>query len=359
MTLPKLPKLHADEARWCQRLALARAAWADALASWASQGPEPYSTRLTHARARRLAGLEHAPLDAAWLLQASWDDAPLLLALDLSLALAAIDAHLGRPPELGRASRPLSGWEGGFVAARVAAWLDGLAEVGGPRLRASLTPAPASALKAWAKAPLLELELEVALDLAGRSLGGALRAWGAPEALERAWATRSPPSTPAARVGRWALAHPGLVLDAQLGWTLQVAPDHLYQLAPQALLVASALQHPPQVIAGGATLAPLRREGPWSHARFVVSHPGEVAMSSPDALSRALAQAHVEVVVELARQPMTLGALAALSEGQVLPLVQARPGEATLRAGDQILARGELVEVEGALALRVVSVGGT
>jgi flagellar motor switch/type III secretory pathway protein FliN len=56
---------------------------------------------------------------------------------------------------------------------------------------------------------------------------------------------------------------------------------------------------------------------------------------------------------------MTLGALAALSEGQVLPLVQARPGEATLRAGDQILARGELVEVEGALALRVVSVGGT
>jgi flagellar motor switch/type III secretory pathway protein FliN len=149
------------------------------------------------------------------------------------------------------------------------------------------------------------------------------------------------------------------VLDAQLGWTLQVAPDHLYQLAPQALLVASALQHPPQVIAGGATLAPLRREGPWSHARFVVSHPGEVAMSSPDALSRALAQAHVEVVVELARQPMTLGALAALSEGQVLPLVQARPGEATLRAGDQILARGDLVEVEGALALRVVSVGGT
>ena len=82
-------------------------------------------------------------------------------------------------------------------------------------------------------------------------------------------------------------------------------------------------------------------------------------MSSTDALSRALAQAHVEVVVELVRQPMTLGALAALSEGQVLPLAQARPGEATLRAGDQILARGELVEVEGALALRIVSVGDT
>ncbi len=57
--------------------------------------------------------------------------------------------------------------------------------------------------------------------------------------------------------------------------------------------------------------------------------------------------------VELCRVELPLAELARLAPGAVLPLAIDRRGRVTLRAGEQAVARGELVEVDGALGVRV------
>ena len=59
--------------------------------------------------------------------------------------------------------------------------------------------------------------------------------------------------------------------------------------------------------------------------------------------------------VELARVEVTLAELARLEPGATLPLALDRRGLVTLRAGERAIARGELVDVDGAVGVRVVS----
>jgi type III secretion protein Q len=62
--------------------------------------------------------------------------------------------------------------------------------------------------------------------------------------------------------------------------------------------------------------------------------------------------------VELARVALPLAELARLEPGAVLPLAIDRRGLVTLRLGDREVARGELVDVDGAVGVRILSMGG-
>jgi flagellar motor switch/type III secretory pathway protein FliN len=59
--------------------------------------------------------------------------------------------------------------------------------------------------------------------------------------------------------------------------------------------------------------------------------------------------------VELARVPITLGALARLEPGAVIPLPIDRRGTVALKVGDRTFARGQLVDVEGGVGVRIDS----
>jgi type III secretion protein Q len=74
------------------------------------------------------------------------------------------------------------------------------------------------------------------------------------------------------------------------------------------------------------------------------------------AMTERTAQLPVTLEVELARVEIPVGELARLEPGSVLPLPIDRRGLVTLRAGERAVARGELVDVDGAVAVRVLSV---
>jgi type III secretion protein Q len=67
------------------------------------------------------------------------------------------------------------------------------------------------------------------------------------------------------------------------------------------------------------------------------------------------AQIPVTLEVELCRVEVPLGELARLAPGAVLPLCVDRSGQVTLRAGERTMASGELVEVDGAVGVRIAS----
>jgi type III secretion protein Q len=71
------------------------------------------------------------------------------------------------------------------------------------------------------------------------------------------------------------------------------------------------------------------------------------------AMSTRSAQIPITLEVELCRVELSLGELAGLAPGAVLPLSVDRRGQVTLRAGDREVARGELVEVDGAVGVRI------
>lgn len=65
----------------------------------------------------------------------------------------------------------------------------------------------------------------------------------------------------------------------------------------------------------------------------------------------------ITLAVEVARVTITLGELAQLEAGAALPLGVAKDGAVVLRAGERAVARGQLVEIDGALGVRVAEIG--
>ena len=59
--------------------------------------------------------------------------------------------------------------------------------------------------------------------------------------------------------------------------------------------------------------------------------------------------------VELARVDLPLSEIARLEPGAALPLGIDRRGLVTLRVGERAVARGELVDVDGAVGVRILS----
>jgi type III secretion protein Q len=73
-------------------------------------------------------------------------------------------------------------------------------------------------------------------------------------------------------------------------------------------------------------------------------------MSLPD-------DAHVELTVGLGTTRLSLRQLAGLSLGQIIPLGRPLAGPFEVRAAGRVLGHGELVDVDGELAVRMVSLG--
>lgn len=67
------------------------------------------------------------------------------------------------------------------------------------------------------------------------------------------------------------------------------------------------------------------------------------------------AQLPVTLEVELARVEITLADLSRLEPGMALPLGVDRRGLVTIRAGERPVARGELVDLDGAVGVRILS----
>jgi type III secretion system YscQ/HrcQ family protein len=69
----------------------------------------------------------------------------------------------------------------------------------------------------------------------------------------------------------------------------------------------------------------------------------------------ALADVPIELTIEVARFSMTLAELVKLRAGEVVASGRALGETAVLRAHDRVIATGELVEVDGEIGLRVIS----
>ncbi|MBI5513730.1 MAG: FliM/FliN family flagellar motor switch protein [Deltaproteobacteria bacterium] len=107
-----------------------------------------------------------------------------------------------------------------------------------------------------------------------------------------------------------------------------------------------AVELPVRLDAGGVTvdgaLAPCRRA-------LVVDEP----VTDPSERTAVLSSLPVEVTVEIAQGAVTVGELAAWRPGAVVTL-GTRLGEAVVvRAGGRLIARGELVDVEGEVGVRL------
>lgn len=146
---------------------------------------------------------------------------------------------------------------------------------------------------------------------------------------------------------------------------------------PQAL-VSSRLRLPASLRRGSAALTSAELEALTPGDVVVVDPPddGRHALLLPGGLcaigrleedtfhveettvSERHAQLPVLLEVELARVEIPLAELAHLEPGAVLPLALDRRGLVTLRAGERAVARGELVDVEGAVGVRILSLEG-
>jgi type III secretion protein Q len=155
-----------------------------------------------------------------------------------------------------------------------------------------------------------------------------------------------PPAAVAALATPPELAEPLLAfpLFASLrGGSAPLQPGELRALAPGDVVLADPPANGRHRLAfpGGFTAV-----GTLSDGSFLVE---ETMMETP------LAQVPVLLEVELARVPLTLSDLSRLTPGATLPVQLDRRGLVTLRIGERPIGRGELVEIDGAVGVRVLS----
>lgn len=181
-----------------------------------------------------------------------------------------------------------------------------------------------------------ESPLAVALDIDLGGLRGRGRLLLPPGAVR---ALAGPPSVP----DRLA----SLRLSASLRSGASAVPAaELHALSPGDVLLLDAAPSAQAhlVLPGG-----FRLSGAFEEETF---HVEEMAMTEH------AAAAPVTLEVELARVTVTLGELSRLEPGAAMALHLDRRGLVTLRVGERAVARGELVDIEGAVGVRITAVEG-
>lgn len=178
------------------------------------------------------------------------------------------------------------------------------------------------------------LSLAVELDVAAGGVSGRARLLLPTGALR---ALRGPPPDDA----------PGLAIAIRASLrcgTAELLPDELEALEPgDVVVLAPARDGEEALVLPGGVRVRGRRDDDGFHVEEVV-------------MTERNAQLPVTLEVELARVDVPLGELARLEPGAVLPLGLDRRGLVTLRAGERAIARGELVDLDGAVGVRVLSV---
>jgi type III secretion protein Q len=157
-----------------------------------------------------------------------------------------------------------------------------------------------------------------------------------------------PPAAVRALAGEPDLPRASVVLPASVRRGAAILRrDELEALAPGDVVLVDAADGPAALVLPGGARALGQLDG---DDRF---HVEETTMAV------RISELPVRLEVELARVELTLGALAALAPGAALPLALDRRGEVVLRAGERAIARGELVDIDGAIGVRILSVEGT
>jgi type III secretion system YscQ/HrcQ family protein len=251
-----------------------------------------------------------------------------VLEVEPRLVVALVDALAGGPGD-GAGATSLTPIEASALELLALAALDGISSV--PAIEDSLVPRVSRGAAEPGSA--LDLELEV---VAGPVRGRARLL--VPASALRALAACAPATGPglAARIPA-SLRSGGAPL----------APDELRALATGDVVLLDRPGEEPDalVLPGGARVrGRIERD---------VFHVEEVVMAEPNALLP------IRLEVELARVEVPLGELARLEPGSVLALPIDRRGHVVLRIGERALGRGELVDVDGAVGVRVLSLEGT
>ncbi len=172
------------------------------------------------------------------------------------------------------------------------------------------------------------------------------------------------------------LLHEHVVLSAQLMAQTRIAyaSPRTWLVDDVILLTASGLLHGPHGYAGRIQLHVLgARSQRWIgqlegdrielQERQTMEHDGLTTGSflSPHASSETLtrvADAPLEISVEIARFTLPLSEIASLAAGEVLLTGRPVGQHVTLRAGTRAIATGELVNVDGAIGVRILSLAG-
>lgn len=87
------------------------------------------------------------------------------------------------------------------------------------------------------------------------------------------------------------------------------------------------------------------------------THGGPMSKATTEDVIDNVGDLPIQLTVEVARFHIPVSELAALSPGEVLLSGRQPSEEVTLRAGDRAVATGQLVNVEGELAVRVIRIG--
>jgi type III secretion protein Q len=134
-----------------------------------------------------------------------------------------------------------------------------------------------------------------------------------------------------------------LRIEASLrGGEASLTLDELSALRPGDAVLAD-VPSPALVLPGGLALRG-RLEGALFHVEEI--HMTETQAAYP-----------ITVAIEIGRATLTFADLAALAPGVALPLDLRRDGTVVLRAGERALARGQLVDIDGALGIRILQIG--
>ncbi|MFT3914378.1 MAG: FliM/FliN family flagellar motor switch protein [Anaeromyxobacteraceae bacterium] len=231
---------------------------------------------------------------------------------------------------------------------------------------AALTPVEAAALELLTLAALdgvstvPEVELALAPRLVGCAPGPAPEPRGAfaVELELEAGAVRGrarlllPAAAAAALEGDGELAASALRLPASLRrGEAPLTPAERAALAPgDVVLLGAPDEAASLVLPGGA-----RARGRLVDAPCDLETAGSCHFHAEGHMERN-ATVPVVLEVELARVEVTLSDLARLEAGAVVPLGLDRRGRVALVVGERTVARGELVDVEGAVGVRVLEV---
>jgi type III secretion system YscQ/HrcQ family protein len=277
---------------------------------------------------------------------------------DLDLALGLADRLLGGSGQRLQILRPPSLLERGILSYF---FLRALARADERWLRAAgIRPRLVGVFAQWS----LAAERHVVCTLAGKAaeLRGSIRIYVPRCALESG----------ALRARRTARL-PGLLHGAAVelraeAATMRLAGAELAALAPGDVVLCGMAAHPDGLVRrvrlraaggrGGLAAAASPGEGGFVLRIERYEPEREAVMSHLTEGERVLAEAEIPVAVELGRLVLPAQEIAALQPGDTLLLERPPGAPIELRAGGKLVARGELVDVEGELGFRVLSLAG-
>jgi flagellar motor switch/type III secretory pathway protein FliN len=246
-----------------------------------------------------------------------------------SLAVRAlVQRMLGGPEELA-APRPLGAFEQSLWSLLVAAALE---DLGIAALVRPLGRAPQSSV---ASRVLLDVTIGI-----GSAIGGTI-ALAIELRVPHTLATRSPRLPRTLAEGSW-IDRVHFELPIVAG-RCAIHREDLARLAVRSLVT---LERPAD--GAGLELDLFGVALPLSGERVTGYVPRD--MSLPDT-------AHVELTVALGTKQLSLRQITELAVGQIVQLGRPLGGPFELRAEGRVLGRGELVDVDGELAVRIVSLG--